>query len=142
MQQRKDDVEMKHFRSKRFTLSLFALLLLSVLTACQMGGEKEGSTTTPAQQPKTEAPAVGGDQAAASIDPDEPAWKLDTSPITLSWFVGASWYAHSWGESLASKYVSEKTGVNVKLEVPSGDANEQMTLMMTSGQLPDLISMG
>ncbi|MFD1907494.1 hypothetical protein ACFTAO_17135 [Paenibacillus rhizoplanae] len=35
-----------------------------------------------------------------------------------------------------------KTGVNVKLEVPSGEANEQITLMMTSGKLPDLISMG
>nr|WP_301953234.1 extracellular solute-binding protein [Paenibacillus tritici] len=73
---------------------------------------------------------------------DEPAWKLDTSPVDLTWFVGANWYAHTWGESLASKYVTEKTGVNVKLEVPSGEANEQITLMMTSGKLPDLITMG
>jgi len=99
--------------------------------------EKTESTPPPVGTEQSETPP-----SESELNPDEPAWKLDTSPVDLTWFVGASWYGHSWGESLTSKYVTEKTGVNVKIEVPSGEANEQITLMMTSGKLPDLITMG
>ena len=122
---------------KSMALAL-ALALTSGLAACTSSGNGESS---PSQSPSAQ-PSASQPSASASLNPDAPAWQLDTSPVDLTWFVGANWYAHSWGESLTSKYVTEKTGVNVKLEVPSGEANEQITLMMTSGKLPDLISMG
>lgn len=129
---------MKSKSVKPFLAIILAVILTLTLAACSSNSaNKESAPTTAPQADTTPAP-----QAEATQNPDEPAWKLDTSPIDLTWFVGANWYAHTWGESLASKYVTEKTGVNVKLEVPSGEANEQITLMMTSGKLPDLISMG
>ncbi|MEK3700678.1 extracellular solute-binding protein [Paenibacillus sp. FSL R10-2199] len=129
---------MKSKSVKPFLAMILAVILTLTLAACSSNSaNKESAPTTAPQADTTTAP-----QAEATQNPDEPAWKLDTSPIDLTWFVGANWYAHTWGESLASKYVTEKTGVNVKLEVPSGEANEQITLMMTSGKLPDLISMG
>ncbi|KUP20767.1 extracellular solute-binding protein [Paenibacillus sp. DMB5] len=129
---------MKRNSVKRsLTLLLTAMLSLS-LAACS--GNSANNESAPTAAPP--ADATPAPQEEAKLNPDEPAWKLDTSPIDLTWFVGANWYAHTWGESLTSKYVTEKTGVNVKLEVPSGEANEHITLMMTSGQLPDLISMG
>ncbi|MEK4516820.1 extracellular solute-binding protein [Paenibacillus sp. FSL H8-0122] len=112
-------------------------LALSIAACSSNSATKEN---TPTAAPQAEASAEP--QTETKLNAEEPAWKLDTSPVDLTWFVGANWYAHTWGESLASKYVTEKTGVNVKLEVPSGEANEQVTLMMTSGKLPDLISMG
>lgn len=128
---------MKHKPVKRSLTIMLTLMLSLALAACS--GNSGNNESAPTAQPadSTQAP-----QNEATLNPDEPAWKLDTSPIDLTWFVGANWYAHSWGESLTSKYITEKTGVNVKLEVPSGEANEHITLMMTSGQLPDLISMG
>ncbi|MGP3785656.1 extracellular solute-binding protein [Paenibacillus sp. 1A_MP2] len=81
-------------------------------------------------------------QVNISRNPDEPAWKLDTTPVDFTWFVGANWYGHTWGESMTSKYVTEKTGVHIKFEVPSGEAGEQITLMMTSGKMPDLMTIG
>ncbi|MEK5493922.1 extracellular solute-binding protein [Paenibacillus sp. FSL R7-0297] len=129
---------MKSKSVKPFLAIILAVILTLTMAACSSNSaNKESAPTTAPQADTTPAP-----QAEATQNPDEPAWKLDTSPIDLTWFVGANWYAHTWGESLASKYVTEKTGVNVKLEVPSGEANEQITLMMTSGKLPDLISMG
>ncbi|AIQ40948.1 extracellular solute-binding protein [Paenibacillus sp. FSL R5-0912] len=129
---------MKSKSVKPFLAIILAVILTLTMVACSSNSaNKESAPTTAPQADTTPAP-----QAEATQNPDEPAWKLDTSPIDLTWFVGANWYAHTWGESLASKYVTEKTGVNVKLEVPSGEANEQITLMMTSGKLPDLISMG
>ncbi|GIO35541.1 ABC transporter substrate-binding protein [Paenibacillus antibioticophila] len=116
---------------------IMAMVLMLGLAACGSGSNNNAkSTNTPANNTQTT------DTPAVTLNPDEPAWKLDTSPVDLTWFVGASWYGRTWGESLNSKYISEKTGVNVKIEVPSGEANEQVTLMMTSGKLPDILSMG
>ncbi|MEK3946079.1 extracellular solute-binding protein [Paenibacillus sp. FSL H3-0310] len=117
------------------TLLLAASLMLGI-AACSNSANSENKPT-PQPTDSTQPP-----QSEAKLNPDDPAWKLDTSPVDLTWFVGANWYAHTWGDSLTSKYVTEKTGVNIKLEVPSGEANEHITLMMTSGKLPDLISMG
>lgn len=127
---------MKSNSVKQWMAVAMAVVLMLGLAACTGSGSNE---STPSPQPSGSSQPPSGE---ASPNPDEPGWKLDTSPVDLTWFVGANWYAHSWGESLASKYVTEKTGVNVKLEVPSGEANEQITLMMTSGKLPDLITLG
>lgn len=118
------------------TIALAAILILT-MAACSKSNNSDNNTptTSPTNQSQEQQPEV-------TLNPDEPAWKLDTSPVDLTWFVGANWYPHSWGESLASQYVTEKTGVNVTIEVPSGEANEHITLMMTSGKLPDIISMG
>lgn len=120
---------------QKLALILFVILMLAI-AACSKT-EKTEPAPSPTVNDKSETPP-----SESTLNPDEAAWKLDTSPVDLTWFVGASWYGNSWGESLTSKYVTEKTGVNVKIEVPSGEANEQITLMMTSGKLPDLITMG
>ena len=127
---------MKRKSIKASLAIILTIILTLTMAACNNSTNNESAPTT---QPtnSTQEP-----QAESTLNPDEPAWSLDTSPVDLTWFVGANWYAHSWGESLTSKYITEKTGVNIKLEVPSGEANEQITLMMTSGKLPDLISMG
>lgn len=125
-------------RNKPFLVLAMASVLALSTVACSNNSnnnenaQAQASSSQPAASPSAEATA----------NANEAAWKLDTSPVDLTWFVGASWYGRTWGDSLVSKYITEKTGVNVKIEVPSGDANEQLTLMMTSGQLPDLISMG
>ncbi|RXZ83143.1 extracellular solute-binding protein [Paenibacillaceae bacterium] len=128
---------MKRNYIKHCIVMALAVILMLSMAACTKSEEKE---KTPETKSSTEQPEVTSGESTPN--PDEAAWQLDTSPVDLTWFVGASWYGNSWGESLTSRYVTEKTGVNVKIEVPSGEANEQMTLMMTSGKLPDLISMG
>ncbi|MNO34272.1 Bacterial extracellular solute-binding protein [compost metagenome] len=124
----------RNFIKPGLTLVLAIILTLG-MAACS--NNSANNKPTPQPTDSTSPPT-----SETTLNPDEPAWKLDTSPVDLTWFVGANWYAHTWGDSLVSKYVTEKTGVNIKLEVPSGEANEHITLMMTSGKLPDLISMG
>jgi len=130
---------MKRTRINKGMALVLAVILVLSLAAC-IGSNNNESSPSPKPEASTQQPESTPSEAAPN--PDEAAWKLDTSPVDLTWFVGASWYGRSWGDSLSSKYVTEKTGVNVTIEVPSGDANEQITLMMTSGKLPDLISMG
>lgn len=128
---------MKRNYIKQSMAIILAVILMLSLAACT--GSKNNDNNTPTSQPTDNSQPPAGESTPS---PDVPAWQLDTSPVDLTWFVGASWYPHSWGENLTSKYVTEKTGVNIKIEVPSGEANEHITLMMTSGKLPDLITMG
>ncbi|REK71940.1 extracellular solute-binding protein [Paenibacillus paeoniae] len=127
---------MKRNHMKKSIIMALALIMMLSLAACT--GSKNNDNK-PTSTPSDSTPAPSGETA---LNPEIPGWQLDTSPVELSWFVGASWYPHAWGETLASKYVTEKTGVKIKIEVPSGEANEQITLAMTSGKLPDLITMG
>jgi putative aldouronate transport system substrate-binding protein len=91
----------------------------------------------------TPAPAPTAAAKPAKLDPYVPGWTLDTSPVTLTWFLDANWYARTWGESAVSKYVTEKTGEKIEFVVPSGDPNEAITLMMASNEtMPDIMSVG
>lgn len=128
-------------RNKPFLVLAMASVLALSTVACS-SNSNNNENAQPSSSQATASQSAEASAAQPTMNADEAAWKLDTSPVDLSWFVGASWYGRTWGDSLTSKYITEKTGVNVKIEVPSGDANEQLTLMMTSGQLPDLISMG
>lgn len=82
--------------------------------------------------------SVGG-LFAQSVDP---AWKKDTSPVTLNWYVNFSWFNYNWGESLISKYIQEKTGVKINFIVPAGNENEKLNTMIASGTLPDIVTLG
>jgi putative aldouronate transport system substrate-binding protein len=54
----------------------------------------------------------------------EPGWKQDTSPVTLTWFVDANWYANRWNTKNA-EYITKKTGVTIDFVVPAGDTNQR-----------------
>ncbi|GFR37335.1 ABC transporter substrate-binding protein [Insulibacter thermoxylanivorax] len=127
---------MKRQHLQRSASVLMALILVLSLAACMSNNQKNTRSQDSGPGSQNDTPAV------VELNPDEPAWKLDTSPVELTWFVGASWYGHTWGDNLVSQYITEKTGVHVNIEVPSGDANEFITLMMTTGQLPDIITLG
>lgn len=71
----------------------------------------------------------------------QPGWKQDTSPVTLTWFVDANWYANRWTTQNA-EYITKKTGVTIDFVVPAGDTNQELTVMMASDTLPDMISLG
>jgi len=74
-------------------------------------------------------------------DPTKVAWEQDKTPITLDWYINFNWFAGKWGEDLTSQYVTKKTGVNLNIQVPAGDASQKLNTMMASGKLPDIITL-
>ena len=74
-------------------------------------------------------------------DPTKAAWEQDKTPITLDWYINFNWFAGKWGEDLTSQYVTKKTGVNLNIQVPAGDASQKLNTMMASGKLPDIITL-
>ncbi|PWW38690.1 MULTISPECIES: extracellular solute-binding protein [Paenibacillus] len=119
-----------------FSLALLMMFLMSGLAACSESEQLEDKGAAMTEADSTEL------VQSLSMDPEEPAWKLDTTPVNLTWFVGAEWYGHTWGENLTSKYVTQKTGVNIEFEVSTGEPSEMLSRMLTIGSLPDLITIG
>lgn len=122
------------FRSP-FIIALLMMCLMSGLTACSESEQSEdrGASTKVDFTEQIQS---------LNLNQEEPSWKLDTTPVNLTWFVGAEWYGHTWGESLTSKYVTQKTGVNIEFEVSTGEPSEMLSRMLTTGSLPDLITIG
>lgn len=74
---------------------------------------------------------------------DVPGWKLNAqTPITFDWYINFSWFARHWGDSKVSKYITEKTGVNINFIVPAGNEAEKLNTMIAGDALPDLITLG
>ncbi|KLU56420.1 hypothetical protein EL84_22800 [Paenibacillus sp. VT-400] len=122
------------FRSP-FITALLMMCLMSGLSACSESEQSEDKGAS------TKADFTEQIQSL-TLNLEEPAWKMDTTPVNLEWFVGAEWYGHTWGESLTSKYVTQKTGVNIEFEVSTGEPSEMLSRMLTTGSLPDLITIG
>ncbi|QOS78987.1 extracellular solute-binding protein [Paenibacillus sp. JNUCC31] len=118
-----------------FILALLMIFLMSGLAACSNSGQAEDKAASRKADSTEQVQSF-------RLNPEEPAWKLDTTPVNVTWFVGAEWYGHIWGESLTSKYVTQKTGVNIEFVVPTGEPSEMLSRMLTSGSLPDLITIG
>lgn len=106
---------------------LFCMVLVSVACSSTKSSENTGSSNS---------------AESVVLDPNVPGWKSDLTPITFDWYVNFSWFTNKWGEDYTSKYITEKTGVNVNLIVPAGNENEKLQTMIASGDLPDFLTLG
>lgn len=90
-------------------LMLMVATVLVFTTACSSGGNKnngkEEGNGAPAEQVK--------------LTQDDKGWEVDKSPITFDWYINFSWFPNKWGVDATSKYITEKTGVNINFIVPA-----------------------
>ena len=74
---------------------------------------------------------------------ETPGWKTNvSSPVKFDWYINFSWFARHWGDSKVSKYITEKTGVDINFIVPAGNEAEKLNAMIAGDALPDLITLG
>ena len=125
---------------KVLCLIVALFLALSLFTACgSKVAKQETAKTDAASEEKTDTKEAAAEQEASSEEA-APGWKADTSPITLDWYVNYSWYGAKW-ETANSKYIAEKTGVNLNIMVPTGNEAEKLNTMIASNQLPDVLTL-
>ncbi|MDO3410215.1 extracellular solute-binding protein [Saccharibacillus sp. CPCC 101409] len=116
---------------KRFSIMLAAMLMI-FSTACSSGGQTKETASTDKKEDAAQT---------SKVDPEQPGWKNDTSPITFDWYINFAWYTGTdWGKDLTSQYVTKKTGVGINFIVPAGNEAEKMNTMMASGKLPDFVT--
>jgi putative aldouronate transport system substrate-binding protein len=85
----------------------------------------------------------GAASSAVAGTADSPGWKLNASkPIKFQWYINFSWFSRQWGQSKVSKYITQKTGVDVEFIVPAGNEAERLNAMIAGNTLPDFITLG
>ncbi|MFC5446651.1 ABC transporter substrate-binding protein [Paenibacillus aestuarii] len=117
---------------------LLALITCWTLAACSgnTGTSSNGSAAN------SNANLAEADASQPKPSPDEPAWKLDTSPITFDWYVNFDWFTSKWGGNVVSDYITKKTGVSINFIAPTGNASDRLSTMMAAKSLPDFITLG
>ncbi len=107
-----------------------ALMLCLLASAAMAGGTQDAGKSK-----QSASTAVGTGST--------PGWKMNADkPITFDWYVNFSWFARQWGDSEVSKYITKKTGVNIRYIVPAGNEAEKLNSMIAGDTLPDLITLG
>jgi len=99
---------------KKVNLVVSAVLVLSLLAGC---GSNSASNETGSE---------AGSNSAAN----------DTAPIKLTWFDKNTGDAFT---NPVAKAITEKTGVTVEIQQPTGNPLEKLNLMLASNDLPDVL---
>lgn len=82
--------------------------------------------------------AAGSASGAATGNTSDLTWKKNTSPVKLSVYIDFNWYAvDTWGKDDVSKEITKETGVS--LDVTKASDQNQLQVLLASGQLPDLV---
>ncbi|WP_239633705.1 extracellular solute-binding protein [Paenibacillus sp. H1-7] len=126
---------------RKSAMLLLALMTCLTLAACY-GNTGTSSKSTAEDHTNSNAKHMGADVSQTKPSPDEPTWKLDTTPITFNWYINFDWFKSKWGGNAVSDYITKKTGVSLNFIVPAGDASEKLNTMMAARSLPDFITLG
>lgn len=106
---------------------LTAAILLTVMTACSGGSNKPESSGSPSASAPAQSTATGSGEAAPS-------------PITFSMYSSATNANWSKMQDHVGKEITAKTGVTLDIRFSMGDENQDVALIASSGDYPDLIA--
>ena len=114
---------------------LVVLMSVSILSACGNNTEEENTS----QQGENEAEEPGGDEEPGEQETTEIVFPLEETVSFTGMAVMNQGYKLS--ETLAWQTMNELTNVDIELtgEFQSAEAQEKMTLILNSGEYPDMI---
>ena len=120
---------------------MLALMLSLVMSASVLAGCQSTKQEVVAEKEVPTATEETAKEVVAEESDGTPGWQKDTSPIDLDLYFSASWFTETWGEGdTTSAFVTEKTGVNIKLSSPTGDEEQKLNTMIVSNTLPDILA--
>ncbi len=110
---------------RKWTATTLVMLLaaMSILSACSGKGNNNGPT---------ESASPGGETG------ETPKQEV----IDIDWYVNLSWWKYSgdYGKDKFSQLIRDRFGLNINFITPAGDGSEQMSAMIATGAVPDLIT--
>ena len=126
--------------NKKAYFRLSALILVVVLFATMViGCTKSGDSAVNDNKQTNTQSSSSDSEKSKEVAPNGPSWATDTSPITFTILIGDSSFVHKWGEDPVSRYITEKTGVTLDVQIPNGDVRELLSTMIAARDLPDLL---
>ena len=131
------------------TLIISILLIFSLLSACKTAEDTEETTKATTMEETTmeettmampKGSFVGWPTMWREDSPDQ-EWMEDISPITFTIFYNSvvtdDW---KWGSTKTSAFITEQTGVTLDVQFASDKSDNELILMMASGdKMPDFL---
>lgn len=111
-------------------------MLAGVLAGCQNADSQTASTGVVESSTQQDASQPGED-----VEQAEETSKGEL--VEIDWYVDLpywTWAGQGFGEDLTSQMIMEATGVKINFIVPASDDSEQLTAMIASGELPDIMT--
>ncbi|WNS46957.1 extracellular solute-binding protein [Paenibacillus sp. MMS20-IR301] len=106
--------------NKWMNMGISAALTAGLLVGCASNGGKENA------EPNTNTNAAAGEETKQE-------------PITLTWFDGNT-KGEPFTDAVAQE-VTKRTGIQVSIQQPTGNPTEKLSLMLASGDYPDVVLM-
>lgn len=82
-------------KMRKPAMLLLALLMCWTLASCS--GSTDTSSNGAADDTIFNDSLKKADASQTKLSPNEPAWKLDTTPITFDWYINFDWFTGKWG---------------------------------------------
>jgi putative aldouronate transport system substrate-binding protein len=123
---------------KFISIIVSIIMILTVMAGC--GAAKQEPATIATATTAAPASTTAGTEAA-KVD----SWTLDTSPLTVDWYVSTSDFNSTFDPAVtfAAKVLQEKTGIKINFTFPTGgDEGEKINTMIAANSLPDVVSVG
>ena len=130
-------------QGKKARIIIAILSIAALLAAC--GGPAGGGGATTAEAATTAAATTTAAAATTTTAKAEEttaaaAASTDKRPL-VKHFLNQAWATQEyWGKDDISKAIMDKLNIDVELSKPTADDNQQLTLMLASGDLPDVIT--
>ncbi|AZN42384.1 extracellular solute-binding protein [Paenibacillus albus] len=123
---------------KGLSMLLLISLALGLIAGCS-GGNNEGNNASnhKADSKNSSSTSNSSNNSADSSDSNANKTSLPEKTFTFLDVSHPSWpYDENW---LVWKLLKEQTGVSFKVQVPSGEMADALSLAIASGELPDLL---
>ena len=113
---------------------LLALSLAATAVLAGCSGNNEGSNGQPSASPSG--------SSAASPSASESGKTGYDDVLDIDWYVNLSWwkYPGDYGKDKFSQYIRDNFGLNINFITPAGDGSDQMSAMIATGDVPDLVT--
>ncbi len=113
---------------KILAMLLAVMMTIAIFAGCTKGGNDSSSTSTPAQSSKTDDSASGGDtQEVQTLH----VWQC------ANWAWDKPSKEQDWDSYEVCKAITEKIGIKLEYEQPTGEQDELLGPMIASNSLPD-----
>jgi len=128
-------------KRKKWLTGLVALVLLvsTALAGCS-GGNGGGNTDNGGSEANAPAENTGDN---TPVEGEEASAEQGYSDIMdVDWYINLSWwkYEGDWGNDAFSKYIRKNFGLNLNFVTPAGDGTDQISAMIATGEIPDLVT--
>jgi len=121
-----------------------AVMLAAAMTlaACSDGGSGGNSGGSSGNNAGTKAPDASDAPAPANDTGESGTFVLGSEPLEFTFYGHYDWYAMPpWGEDITTKWIKEEKKVNIIPIQSGGNANQKLSTMIASNDLPDVIWM-